>query len=175
MADIAGRLMVGLGYDNGLFNIEMMYDESDDHIGIIEINPRMASQFADLYEKVDGTNAYEILLDIGTDVAPTPRRRQGPHSFAASCVLRTFEDCLVTRLPSADQLAGLAELYPDVRMELHAAVGRKLSDDMQDGASYRYGVINLGGRDRAQVLERFARCRERLGIALLPVGSSSRR
>lgn len=172
MADIARRLMSGLGFDNGLFNIEMMYDESADHIGIIEINPRMASQFADLYEKVDGTNVYEILLDIGAGVAPTPKHRQGPHSFAASCVLRTFEDCVVTRLPSADELAGLSELYPDVRVELHAAVGRKLSDDMQDGASYRYGVINLGGRDRAQVLERFARCRDRLGVGLLPVGSS---
>jgi len=171
MADLATRLMGGLGYDNGLFNVEMMYDASDGHIGIIEINPRMASQFADLYEKVDGTNAYEILLDIGAGIAPTPKRRQGPHSFAASCVLRTFEDCVVTRLPSEDQLAGLAKLYPDVRVELHAAVGRKLSDDMQDGASYRYGVINLGGRDRAQVLERFARCRERLGISLLPLGT----
>ena len=173
MADIARRLMSGLGFDNGLFNIEMMYDESDHHIGIIEINPRMASQFADLYEKVDGTNAYEILLDIGAGVAPTPRRRQGPHSFAASCVLRTFEDCVVTRLPSEDQLAGLAEICPDVRVELHAAVGRKLSDDMQDGASYCYGVINLGGCDRAQVLERFARCRERLGVSLLPVAAVS--
>ena len=173
MADIARRLMSGLGFDIGLFNIEMMYDESDDRIGIVEINPRMASQFADLYEKVDGTNAYEILLDIGTGVAPAPKRREGPYSFAASCVLRTFEDCLVARLPSQDQLASLAELYPDVRVELDATVGRKLSDELQDGASYRYGVINLGGCDRAQVLERFARCRERLGVSLLPVAGVS--
>ena len=41
-----------------MFNIEMMYDAATDRIGIIEINPRMASQFADLYEKVDGTNSY---------------------------------------------------------------------------------------------------------------------
>jgi biotin carboxylase len=171
MADIVQRLMGVLGYDNGLFNIEMMYDESEDRIGIIEINPRMASQFADLYEKVDGTNAYEILLDIGVGVAPTSKRREGPYSFAASCVLRTFEDCLVVGLPSQDQLASVAELYPDVRVELHATVGRKLSDELQDGASYRYGVINLGGRDRAQVLERFEHCREWLGISLLPLGT----
>lgn len=175
MADIARRLMGGLGYDNGMFNIEMTYDQAADRIGIIEINPRMASQFSDLYEKVDGTNAYTILLDIGAGRAPTPRRRQGAYRFAASCVLRTFEDCLVAGLPSEDQLASLAELYPDVRVELHAAVGRKLSDELQDGASYRYGIINLGGRDRAQVLERFEACRERLGIALQPVGPLSRK
>ncbi len=58
MAEIATRLMAGIGFDNGMFNIEMMYDAATDRIGIIEINPRMASQFADLYEKVDGTNSY---------------------------------------------------------------------------------------------------------------------
>ena len=74
---MARRLMGGLGFDNGLFNIEMIYDGREDRIAVIEINPRMASQFADLYEKVDGTNAYEVLLDIGTGVRPSPKRRQG--------------------------------------------------------------------------------------------------
>jgi hypothetical protein len=168
MADIARRLMGGLGFDHGLFNIEMMYDASEDRIGIVEINPRMASQFADLYEKVDGTNSYEILLDLGSGVAPTPKRRQGRYPFAASCVLRTFEDRFVAGLPSE---AELALLDPDVRVEFHATVGRKLSDELQDGASYRYGILNLGGRDRADVLARFASCRERLSIALLPAGA----
>ena len=68
MADIAKRLMSGLGFDNGMFNVEMMYDAREDRIAIIEINPRMASQFADLYEKVDGTNAYEVLLDLGSGI-----------------------------------------------------------------------------------------------------------
>ena len=105
MGDIARRLMSGLGFDNFMFNIEMMYDARQDRIAIIEINPRMASQFADLYEKVDGTNAYDVLLDLGTGVRPTPKRRQGKYRFAASCVLRTFEDCIVAALPSEERLA----------------------------------------------------------------------
>ena len=103
MADIAGRLMSGLGFDNFMFNIEMMYDAREDRIAVIEINPRMASQFADLYEKVDGTNSYEVLLDLGMGIAPTPKRRQGKYRFAASCVLRTFEDGVVAALPCEDQ------------------------------------------------------------------------
>jgi biotin carboxylase len=170
MADIARRLMDGLGFDHGLFNIEMMYDASADRIFVIEINPRMSSQFADLYEKVDGTNAYEILLDLGAGVAPKPKHRQGRHAFAASCVLRTFDDRFVAGLPSEAELAELTLLEPDVRVEIHATAGRKLSDELQDGASYRYGIVNLGGRDRADVLARFASCRERLGIALVPAG-----
>ena len=64
MGEIAATTMQGLGFDNGIFNIEMMYDAEADRISIIEINPRMASQFADLYEKVDGTNSFSVLLDI---------------------------------------------------------------------------------------------------------------
>jgi biotin carboxylase len=170
MAEMARRLMGGLGFDNGLFNIEMIYDGREDRIAVIEINPRMASQFADLYEKVDGTNAYEVLLDIGTGVRPSPKRRQGRYQFAASCVLRTFDDCVVAALPSVDRLAELERRHPDIRLEIHARAGRKLSDELQDGTSFRYGIISLGGRDRADVLRRFKACRAGLGIVLLPVG-----
>jgi len=173
MADIARRAMRGLSFDNGLFNIEMMYDAFSDRIAIIEINPRMASQFADLYEKVDGTNAYEILLDVGTGVRPTPKRRRGPYQFAASCVLRTFQDCVVAALPSAEQIAELECCHPDLRVELHATAGRKLSDELQDGASFRYGIVNLGGSSRTEVLKRFEDCRARLGFILLPIGSAT--
>lgn len=168
MSAIATRLMLGVGYRDGMFNIEMMYDEDRDRISIIEINPRMASQFADLYEKVDGTNSYTILLDIGRGVKPTPERRNGPYAFAASCVLRAFEDCVATRLPSEDNIAWLEAEFAGIRVEVHATVGRKLSDEMQDGGSYRYGIVNLGGRDLADVLAKFEVCRERLGIVLEP-------
>jgi biotin carboxylase len=175
MAEMARRLMGGLGFYDGLFNIEMMYDGTEDRIAIIEINPRMASQFADLYEKVDGTNAYEVLLDIGTGVRPSPKRRQGRYQFAASCVLRTFEDYVVAALPSEDQLAELEQRYPDIRVEIHATAGRKLSDELQDGTSFRYGIVTLGGRDRTEVFQRFEACRAKLGIVLLPVGEDGDR
>ena len=56
IGDIAERTLHAVGFDHGLFNLEFMYDERTDRVAIIEINPRMVSQFADLYEKVDGTN-----------------------------------------------------------------------------------------------------------------------
>jgi biotin carboxylase len=169
MEEIAKTLMQGLGFDNGLFNIEMMYDAEADLISIIEINPRMASQFADLYEKVDGTNTYTVLLDIAQGRAPRLRRRQGRYAFAASCVLRSFEDYVVAALPSDADLARLAQSYPDLRIELHATVGRKLSDEFQDGKSYRYGILNLGGDDLADVLAQCESCCESLGIVLRPL------
>lgn len=170
MADIAATLMPGLGFDNGLFNIEMMYDQDADLISVIEINPRMASQFADLYEKVDGTNSYTVLLDIALGRTPCFTRRQGRHAFAASIVLRSFEDYIVAALPDEADLERLRRSYPDVRIELLARVGRALSSEMQDGNSYRYGIVNLGGRDLDDVLAQFASYRDMLGIVFEPVG-----
>jgi len=96
----------------------------------------------------------------------TPRR--GRYAFAASCVLRTFEDYFVAALPSEAELELLAQTYPDLRVELHATVGRPLSVEFQDGKSYRYGIVNLGGADLADVLGKFALCRADLDIALVP-------
>ena len=96
-------------------------------------------------------------------------RKDGPHRFAASCVLRTFEDWIVAALPSDAELGRFGQLEPDIRIELHAALGRKLSDDLQDGHSFRYGIINLGGRDRADVLAKFEACRANLGVSFVPV------
>jgi biotin carboxylase len=169
MSDIAATLMPGLGFDNGMFNIEMMYDRSSGAISIIEINPRMASQFADLYEKVDGTNSYAVLLDIAQGRAPRVTRRQGRYGFAASIVLRSFDDYVVAALPSEADLERLERTYPDIRIEILARVGRALSSEMQDGTSYRYGIVSLGGKDRDDVLAQFAACRDSLGIVFEPV------
>jgi biotin carboxylase len=169
MSDLAATLMPGLGFDNGMFNIEMMYDRCSDVISIIEINPRMASQFADLYEKVDGTNSYAVLLDIAQGRTPRIAHRQGRYGFAASIVLRSFEDHVVAALPSETDLERLKRTHPDIRVEILARVGRALSSEMQDGTSYRYGIVSLGGKDRDDVLPQFAACRDSLGIVFEPV------
>lgn len=167
MGSIAVALMKGLGYRDGIFNIEFMYSPDVDRVDVIEINPRMASQFADLYEKVDGTNSYSILLDIAAGRAPRRTWRQGPHRFAASCVLRRFEDALVADLPSEREIEVVSARHPGVRVEILASKGRRLSDEMQDGHSFRYGIISLGGRDRDRVLQDLDDCLSGLSFALL--------
>ena len=86
--------------------------------------------------------------------------------------MRSFHNSLVVAVPSEADIERLADVYPDIRVELHATPGRKLSDEFPDGESYRYGVLNLGGRDLADVLEQFESCRARLGIKLLSLEAS---
>lgn len=173
MASVARRVMAKMGYDDGLFNMELMYDPRTDAVAIIEINPRMTSQFADLFEKVDGTNTYDILLDIAAGKPPHPRRREGAYARAASCVLRTFENKTAVQLPSQEDIERVQEISPDVRIEVLANEGCKLSQEMQDGRSYRYGIINLGGRDDEDIRGGLRECLARLPFVLEPAASAA--
>lgn len=170
MARIAKKLMGGLGFRDAMFNIEFMYDSETDTIGIIEINPRMASQFADLYEKVDGFNTYSVLLDLAGGRKPRLPRCKGLHRMAASCVFRIFQDQLVISVPSRREIEKLVVSHPGIRVEILASAGRRLSDEMQDGSSFRYGIVNLGGRDRHDIREKFEECRRQLTFTFAPVG-----
>ena len=155
MSVIARQFIHGIGFDNGFFNIEFMYDQEQDRIGIIEVNPRMAAQFADLYEKVDGTNSYRLLLDLSVGKKPTFTRRQGKHNFASSLVLRVFEDKRVITSPSEKHREQFYQKFPDGRLSLFVQSGDRLSDVEQDGKSFRYGLVHLGARDRQELLEKF--------------------
>lgn len=169
MAEIACRFIAGIGYGTGCFNIEMMYDPAQDRIGIIEVNPRMSSQFADLFESVDGTNSYIVFHELARGRRPCWTKGSGMHPAAASCVLRRFEDAYVKRIPCADDIRRAAELCPGTRIEVHAREGYRLSDELQDGMSFRYGVVNIAGSSRCDIESRFTRIREELRFDLEPL------
>jgi biotin carboxylase len=61
LSDVVCRLMRALHYDHGFFNVELFVDRKTGKIGIIEVNPRLASQCADLYERVDGVDPFAMV------------------------------------------------------------------------------------------------------------------
>jgi biotin carboxylase len=169
MARIAETFIGGIGYDNALFNIELMYNPATDSISIIEVNPKIASQFTDLFEKVDGTSSYSPLLQIAAGDEPNAARGKGDFKIAASCVLRTFEDKRTIGVPSREQLDNLANKFSDARVEICAATGKLLSDGMQDGKSYRYCLINIGADSEEELATKFELCRSLLDFSFAPV------
>ena len=71
MADVARRAIAGIGIESTFWNVEMIYEPARDSLHVIEVNPRICGQFADLYEKVGGTHAYPLALAIaGVSIAP---------------------------------------------------------------------------------------------------------
>lgn len=162
MEEIGREALRAVGFDHGLFNIEFFYDRERESVHVIEINPRMASQFADLYEKVDGTSTYAVLLDLALGRRPAVRFREGRHKAGLSQVLRRFRDGEVLRVPSPEDLAVLAARHPDMRVEILVSAGRRLSHELQDGRSFRYGILNVGGCSHEAALKVAAACRRSL-------------
>ena len=155
MRQVAVRLMEGSGFNHACFNIEMFYDAARDRVTVIEVNPRMSYQFADLYERVDGMNTYEAQLALAVGRPAPWRAGAGKDGAAASFVLRRFSDARVERVPSEEELAQVTERFPDAVVKLLCAPGDRLSHHDQDVGSYRYGIINLGAPTREELFVRY--------------------
>jgi hypothetical protein len=144
MRDIAARLVRGLGIRQAQFNIEMFYDAENDTISVIEINPRLSYQFADLYENVDGTNTYDVLLALTLGERPRFSKGAGAYKFASSFVLRTFKGKRFVAVPSERDVKTFAKHYDDARLRIYGRRGKSLAGEMRAMGSYRYGIINVG-------------------------------
>jgi biotin carboxylase len=172
ITDVAVRLMEGLDYGDALFNIEMRWDPATGRVGIIEVNPKIASQFPDLFEKVDGCSTYTTLMEVALGRSPSFRHGGGRWKLAASCALRVFEDHFVHRVPGPADVAAVLARFPDARVQVIARPGRRLSQDFQDPFSFRYGLVNLGADSEADLLERLEQCVRLLPFEMQPCASS---
>ena len=169
MVDIAQRVLRRIGFDDGLFNMEFFVDERGEMPKIIEINPRFSPQFSDLFEKVDGTLTHQYVVEMATGERPAVARRRGGHRIAASCVLRVARDHIVTRAPTARDIARLQAAIPDAHAYVTTEAGGRLSESAQDSYTYRYGLIHLGARNRRDLKKKLAKAKELLRYRLKPV------
>ena len=192
MVAAAERVMPATGLDESLFNIELFWEPASGRVSIIEINPRMCGQFADLYELVLGTNTYQILFALAVGAEPpalepasTPygaaygvstSHPPGPPgttvrlSHAASFPLRYFGDATVRRVPSEEDVAAVKRDYPLTILQVYYREGQRLSDeDQSDGYSYRYAVFNLAAPDHATLLRWASEIERRLGFGFEPI------
>jgi hypothetical protein len=158
---LAIRLLEGMGFDHGMFNIEMRVDPGTGALRVIEINPRAAGQFYDLFERVDGYSLFEALLTLECGDEPVVRRRAGAQKHAASFVLRDLSGEGLSRWPSSAEIAALQARHPDAHVMVYPKRGVDLKRELKWLGSYRYGVFNVGGVTLEEMFGRFHRlCRE---------------
>lgn len=166
MAEATRTVIAALELDDLCFNVEFFYEEKRDRVALIEVNPRMSYQFADLFEKVDGTNTFDMQLAIASGASPVFRPGAGRFKAAVSFILRRFDDAVVRRMPTAAELEFLRGDFPDAQIYLFGRVGERLSAVNQDMQSFRYGVLNLGGSSLEHATERCMDLAGRLPIEL---------
>ena len=155
--ELASRLVTGVGYTHGMFNAEMRIDPATGQPRVIEINPRAAGQFFDLFERVDGYSPFDVMIDLHSGCAPRLTRGEGRDRHAASFVLRDLGGAGLSRWPSRSELRRLQERNPDVHAMLYPKRGADLARELKWLGSYRYAVFNLGAATEAGLFERFRR------------------
>ncbi len=160
----AKRIVEALGIDHGLFNVEMRVCGSTGECRLIEVNPRMAAQFSDLYEKVDGINLHDVALQIAVDgrLDLTPRR--GKYRMATSFVFRKFDGMPLLNPPTHDKLRWLQEFDPDAFLAMFLKSGGGLKREMKWLGSHRYATLNMGGHSEQHLFEKYETVKHTLGF-----------
>lgn len=156
-------LLAELGFVHGFFNAEF-FVRPDGRVQYIEVNPRLASQLADLYRWVDGRDVYRMLVALARGRDPETVERLAPAAgAAASFVWRKFDGTGTERLPTRADLDWLAREHPDARLMLYAKRGAALAREYKWLGSHRYAVMNLGAADEARLRARYEAICKRFG------------
>ncbi len=153
--EVARKVLGAAGFTHGMFNMEFFYDEHRDEIKVIEFNPRLASQLADIYRKVDGVDVFGINLALALGQNPDDVPRLQPlGQVAASFVFRCFDECVPLR-PSAQARAWLARAEPESILMSFLKSKPGLRRELKWLGSHRFGTLNLHGADENDLRQRY--------------------
>jgi ATP-grasp domain len=158
LADVSRRLMAKIGLDDATFSIEFFCDPDTGEINVLEINPRHSQAHADLFEQVDGfpNHHYMIKVALGEDPGEPG---EGPYRISARWYLRRFEDGMLRRGPSDEEIAAVEREIDGVRIHRKAPDGARLSElPGHDSYSYELAQIVVGAQDVAELEEKYDRC-----------------
>ncbi|WP_280485743.1 ATP-grasp domain-containing protein [Nocardia cyriacigeorgica] len=163
MIDVTERYLRHIGFDNGCFNSEFMWEADTGQLWLIEINTRISQSHSDLFVKVDGTSNHSVAIDVALGRRPHLPHRQGEFAVAAQCLVPRYDDGVVTRVPTASEIAALCERFPATVVHIDVNVGDRLSElPNQDAYRYRLATLYIGANDHAELEQRYQDCLEAL-------------
>lgn len=156
MIEAADRIMRHFGYDGAAFNIEFYWDSDSDRIRLLEINARISKSHSPMFLMVDGATNLKVPLELSVGKRPDFPHRQGNHKLCGKFMLRYFEDGLIERVPTEEDIAAVREKYPEAMVRVHATQGTNLSDlSLQDSYSYELADIFLGADRQKELLDKY--------------------
>lgn len=163
---VARDFLRAIGFTHGFFNMEFFHDPATNRLTVIEFNPRLASQFGDLYCRVHGIDAHAASLALahGRDPA-TLRAAAATAGAAASFVYRRFPGDPPPAMPTRRQRERLAARFPDAALLTYPKSTGQIARDHKWLGSYRHAILHLGGRDARDLRERCIEASALLGWA----------
>ncbi|WP_019588981.1 MULTISPECIES: acetyl-CoA carboxylase biotin carboxylase subunit family protein [unclassified Thioalkalivibrio] len=156
MMDLARLAVQQTGLDNSPFNAEFYYDQTGDQVWLLEINPRISQAHSDIFEKVHGISHHSVMVDLALGRKPRPMERNGEFNVAAHFMFRTHEAGRVRRIPSPEAITRLKTRQPGTEVKIPVKPGQHLKDlQGQDMYSFEIANVFIGGRDRADLLDKY--------------------
>jgi hypothetical protein len=152
MYALAARVIGGLGLDHGFFNVEMFWRPDTGELKVLEVNPRLASQLAGLYRRVEGINPHRMLLDLCTGTEPSMAAQPTGMRCAASFVFRKFDGLPLRAEPGPAAIGAVRARHPDADLMCYFKRGSALAREMKWLGSYRYALLNMAAPDEEQLL-----------------------
>jgi hypothetical protein len=144
--DISARIVLAHGLDDAFFNVELFVPDGGP-ARVIELNGRLASQFAPLVRKLHGRSTYDALFALACGEDPRWEARR-PDAVGVSYVVRVFEDAFVEAVPE-----------PEDDLEVLVHPGRRLCEQgVNDAVSFRLAILYDVGETREEAV---SRCRAR--------------
>lgn len=170
MTEITEDVLAYIGYDNHPFNIEFFWNQSTDKIWLLEINTRISQSHSDLFEKVDGVSNHQITVELGLGRNPDFPKRKGEFNRASKFFYRKWEDAIVTRVPTPEEVAEIQRDVPGSLIDVKVTEGVRLYDlNEQDSYSYDLAWIFIGAGNYRDLGRKYRKCVERLTFEFKPV------
>ena len=167
MEKISSSLLSGIGYDNSSFNIEFFFDEENDQLWLLEINPRISQSHSDPFLKVDGEPNHKPMVEVALGEEPSLPSREGEFNVAAKFYYRVFEDGVVTNIPDIHDIENIRKVLPDMKIKIWVEEGTRLSDMYdQDSYSYKLASVYLGADSKEELYEKRDRCFDLLNFKI---------
>ena len=165
MVDISRRYLEHVGFDNGAFNVEFMWEQETDQLWLIEINTRISQSHSELFILVDGASNHEVVVDIALGREPRMPHREGQYAVAAKAAIFHDTDGVVRHVPTEQDKEAVTERFPGTRVTLLVEEGDRLSElPHQDTYRYLWGNVILGATDRDELQRRYDEI-----VAMLPI------
>lgn len=165
------QVVRALALDHGLFNVELRICSHSGDCKVIEVNPRMAMQFSDMYEAVNGINLHSLALKLATgarsglgQIMPT----NGHTKFATSFVYRRFDGKPQEYFPNPAQIAELQAFDPRAQLITFKKTGGELKRESKWLQSYRYACLNMSADSEEALTEKYQKASAILGFPAHP-------
>jgi len=168
VARVALGAVRAVGYDHGLFNVEL-FVLPDGGVRVIEINPRSAGQFATMYRAVAGLDLELLAMALAAGRPATEVARLEPSAgAAASFVFRRFDGRPGVE-PGAAERAWLQARHPASRLWTEPCSAAALRREYRWLGSHRHAVWNHAAVDFATLCRDGEEVAQRLFGVALPV------